>query len=227
MRAAAVFSMTDQKLLAEIAKNDLYEKKRTSAFCKLVDQQLLADIAKNDRDWDIRREATRHLMNQEFLADLAKNDASTGVRGAATENLKDLNLLADIAKNDGAQQVRSNAVMKLVLCRLASTRRKEEHEGETLSVDAASPPRSRDRAPDFCILERQGIQRDNSPTRVTNVTMGNAARTPRLQGRDERLLVCRRASSACPSCACIRTLPRTAQTFHAARTPRLQMTHDQ
>jgi hypothetical protein len=47
-------NLTDQALLADIAKNDKSNDVREAAVAKLNDQALLADIAKHDKDEDVR-----------------------------------------------------------------------------------------------------------------------------------------------------------------------------
>ena len=111
----AVKKLDDQKILAEIAKNDedievrraavekldpekwqdfltdiaksKYLKICKAAMKKLVDQNLIADVAKNAENWEIRSEAVEKLEDQEALAWVAKNDEIGWVRKAAVEKL--------------------------------------------------------------------------------------------------------------------------------------------
>ena len=112
---SAVWKVTDQDLLAEIAKTDCHESIRGIAVGKLTDQALLADIAKTADDVYVRRRAVwnRHLRDQGLLADIAKTANDASVRAGAVANLTDQALLAEIAKTDGDPDVRRSAVDKL------------------------------------------------------------------------------------------------------------------
>ena len=72
VRREAVEKLTDQNLLAEIAKSDKDSVVRIIAVEKLTDQNLLAEIAKNDKDFDVRRGAVEKLTDQNLLAEVTR-----------------------------------------------------------------------------------------------------------------------------------------------------------
>ncbi|MDR1497858.1 MAG: hypothetical protein LBS59_05550 [Puniceicoccales bacterium] len=113
-RKEEVEKLTDQKALADIAKNDSEWHVRLSAVRKLTDQTLIADIAKNDSDPGVRALAVNKLTDRTLIADIAKNDSSWIVRDAATEKLTDKTLLTGIAKNDSSPEVRAEAAEKRI-----------------------------------------------------------------------------------------------------------------
>jgi hypothetical protein len=139
IRRAAVSRLTDQTLLAKIAKNDkdsvvrktaenrkealLAEIARNNSDCMaakaavemLTDQTLLAEIAKKVHFDEVRYIAVRRLLGEAILADLAKNDKDRVVRRVAVENMGSTNqrLLAEISQNDNDGYVRQAAFQKL------------------------------------------------------------------------------------------------------------------
>jgi hypothetical protein len=67
---------------------------RKTAFEKLTDQAVLADVAKNGKYYDVRKAAAEKLMgtfgkltDPAVLADIVKNDKDCNMRIAAIENL--------------------------------------------------------------------------------------------------------------------------------------------
>jgi hypothetical protein len=80
---------------------------------RVTQQSVLADIAKNDKDSDVRRDAVKRVTDQSVLADIAKNDKDSDVRTAAVERVTDQSVLADMAKNDKNDDVRTAAVKRL------------------------------------------------------------------------------------------------------------------
>ena len=56
---------------------------RRNAVYKLTDQSLLAKIARNDPEWNVRTAAVWMLTDQSLLAQIAKNDGHPNVRQAA------------------------------------------------------------------------------------------------------------------------------------------------
>ena len=133
-----------QDLFTQLAKNDGDKSVRIIATDKITDQMLLADIAKNAKDTDIRqaaiekmnewhqilyveivkdfrannslREAAmRKLTNQDLILEIAKN-AKYGLRHVAIEKLDRMQyqaLFSYISKNDHDENVRKSAVKKL------------------------------------------------------------------------------------------------------------------
>jgi len=68
----------DQKSLWEARMNAVY---------RLTDQSLLAQIALNDPDWNVRSAAVWLLTDQSLLAQIAKSDGDPNVRQAARVKL--------------------------------------------------------------------------------------------------------------------------------------------
>ena len=76
----------------------------------MTDQSILADIAKNEKDDYARRQAVQKVTNQLILVNIACNlDECQRVRDAAIMNLNDQSVLADIAKNDDDNYLRQKA----------------------------------------------------------------------------------------------------------------------
>ena len=96
----AVASLTNQNLIADIAKNNKYAGIRSAALKKLTLQKVLIDIAKNDNNIDVRRNAIGFVTDQSVLANIAKNDKQSGAREATIYHLEDQEVLAYIALND-------------------------------------------------------------------------------------------------------------------------------
>ena len=121
----AAEKLTDQTLLAEVAKNAKTSGARQKAVVKLTDQAILADIAKNRREQQfIRDDAVRMITDQAILADIAKMATFTTdvashladriVYTGAAGRLTDQYLLADIAKNQAIfWKIRIVAIEKL------------------------------------------------------------------------------------------------------------------
>lgn len=109
----SVNELTDQILLADIAKNAIHIKASEYAAGKLTDQVLLADVAKNARHIIARVLAAQRLTNQTILAEIIKSrkgitesregeagkDIYHDVRAAAARNLTDKALIADVLEN--------------------------------------------------------------------------------------------------------------------------------
>ena len=132
VRKAAVEKLTDQAVLAKIAKTDSDWRVRTVAFekltgaiAKLTDQAVLAEIAKTGSESLVRKVAVRKLTAQALLAEIAKTDSESDVRKEAVEKLTDQAVLAKIAKTDSESDVRREAVKNLtdqaVLAEIAKT----------------------------------------------------------------------------------------------------------
>jgi hypothetical protein len=67
---AAVEKLTDQPLLADIAKYDIDRIVREAAIKKLTNQSVLADIGKTDSNSDVRIVAARKLVEFDLKEDL-------------------------------------------------------------------------------------------------------------------------------------------------------------
>ena len=113
VRSEAVKELDDQKILAEIAKNDSDYTVRREAVKKISDQSALIDIAKNASDWEVRREAVKKITDESALIDIAKNDSDWEVRREAVKKITDESALIDIAKNDSKEYVCEEAVKKI------------------------------------------------------------------------------------------------------------------
>ena len=131
--------LTDQIILFEIVKDDKNTGVREAAVKKLIDQRLLAEIAKDEiakksLDSTIRFSVVIRLADQDLLTEFAKNDSKELIREAAIKRLAELivqkthfhpflewqlkgltdqSLFTDIAKNDYEGIVRTAVVKKI------------------------------------------------------------------------------------------------------------------
>jgi hypothetical protein len=127
VRRAAVKEISDQALLADIAKKDKNPNVREEVIKTLTDQAVLAQIAKNDKIFYARYAAVNNpnLVDQIVLAEVAKTDEHETVRLYAVNKITDQAMLAEIAKSNKAWNVRAAAVKKiidqLVLAEIAQT----------------------------------------------------------------------------------------------------------
>ena len=85
-----IMKNTDQKRLAEIAKNYGDDLMRRGVIPLLNDQAVLADIAKNDKVPQVRQLAIGKLEDQTILKDILENDKDEWARTTAVERLKQL-----------------------------------------------------------------------------------------------------------------------------------------
>jgi hypothetical protein len=97
VRAAAIRKVTDQAVLAEIAKpvkySDEWERAWAVGSPNFTDQRLLAQIAGSDKNPDVRRSALGKPIDQVLLAEIAGTDPDAEVREKAASMLTDLSLL--------------------------------------------------------------------------------------------------------------------------------------
>ena len=95
-------NLTDQALLAGIAKSDKHWRVRKAAVRNLTDQSAIVDVAKADSEGSVRQTAVGRLTNQAVLADIVKMDPDASVREAAIRNpnLTDQAVLVDVARDD-------------------------------------------------------------------------------------------------------------------------------
>jgi hypothetical protein len=110
VRETAVKRLTSQTILADVAKNDDWGSVRKAAVDRVTDQAVLADIAKHDEDEDVRKVAVDRVTDQTMLTDIAKNASSSSVRKAAVDRVTDQSALADVAGNDKDEDVRKAAM---------------------------------------------------------------------------------------------------------------------
>ena len=113
LRLEAIKKLTDQTLLADIAKNDTNWEIRLGAVENLTDQAILVEIAKNDIKTEVRVAAVEKLTDQTILAEIAKKDVKWPVRKAAVDKLNNLDILTDIASHDEESFVRNSAMSRL------------------------------------------------------------------------------------------------------------------
>jgi len=116
-----VFSkLTDQHLLAGVAKNAPSLRACFVAVSKLTDKNLLTDVAKNSRHDRIRAEVMKQGLDPAALADIATTDADGRVRMGAAEILSDpafaQEVYAAVAGNEAEDRsAREEAVAKLTV----------------------------------------------------------------------------------------------------------------
>ncbi|MBF0538738.1 MAG: hypothetical protein HQL03_10860 [Nitrospirae bacterium] len=114
VRKAAVEKLTDQKVLADIAKHDKDWSVRAAAHEKLGNkEEALFEVAKNAMPSKVRKAAVEKLTDQKVLADVAKNDEDWNIPNAAVAKLTDRTMLEDVAKNARYSRVRKAAYYKL------------------------------------------------------------------------------------------------------------------
>ena len=106
VRKSALDSMTDQALIADVAKHSKYPQTRLLAAQRLdedhqaVAQATFAELArKNNKDTlagtEIRRTAVHHLTDPKHLAKVAKKADDAYVRSVAVQKLAILNAQRD------------------------------------------------------------------------------------------------------------------------------------
>jgi hypothetical protein len=121
-------------VLADIAKNDMAEWVSKAAVARVTDERLLADIAKNTKNgYDDNnrfvckaaagKAAVERVTDQSLIVDIAKNAKDWAVRVAAMERVTDQSVLADIAKNDRDYDVHHAAAIRVTDPRLCITHR--------------------------------------------------------------------------------------------------------
>ena len=117
-------NLSDQAVLAEVAKNDPNANIRRKAVKKLKDQAALGEVAQNDKKTDIRILALRRLTDQAAIGEVAKNDKKTDLRRMAIKKLTDPAALGEAAKNDPSADNRRFAlkILKKITDRAAKAR---------------------------------------------------------------------------------------------------------
>lgn len=96
VRRNAVLKITDQKILASIARND--PEARWEAVDMLTDQDTLAWIALQDDSQSVRIHAIEKLNDQSKLEQIASTGSDWHVRCAAAEKLEDKTLFEKIKR---------------------------------------------------------------------------------------------------------------------------------
>jgi hypothetical protein len=87
VRKEAVKHLTDQALLAEIAKTDHDKGVRETAVRNLTDQGTLVEVARNDGDGEVRRAAVWKLTNEDLLLEIAQQAEDESLRRTAERRL--------------------------------------------------------------------------------------------------------------------------------------------
>jgi hypothetical protein len=119
-RSSAVENLTDQALLAEITKTDGEASVRARAVAKLTNQAVLAEVAKADKDGSVRRTAAERLNDQEVLADVAMNASDDVCACLALERLNNKPVIAEAAMRAASDLVRHIATYKVLTDKLGS-----------------------------------------------------------------------------------------------------------
>ena len=112
--------LTDQNLLADIAKNSVNVEARRIAVKELTDQSVLVDIVENEKNHNVRKVAieNENLTDQRILTDSAKNDTYIMARLAAADKLTDKTfarkVYINIANTSENKDMRITAAKKLI-----------------------------------------------------------------------------------------------------------------
>ena len=112
--------ITDQGILAEIARTFPYDFCRKAAAEKLTDQILLEDIAETDADLEVRCAAAKRISDQAVLIQIARTSTCPHVRMTVAEKILDQTIaqsvFASVLKQPCAPEdyrVREAALKKL------------------------------------------------------------------------------------------------------------------
>ncbi|MCL2632358.1 MAG: hypothetical protein FWD45_04665 [Coriobacteriia bacterium] len=115
--ARAVKRTKSQQTLYRIINDAPNSYARRAALEKLTDQSLLADVARNTYGREVRLAAAKKLTDlelaQEVFADLAKMIGISDIQLAAIEQLTDQATLAEVANSISRRDVRISAAEKL------------------------------------------------------------------------------------------------------------------
>ena len=110
---AALERITDQSVLADVARNARTLKVQAAAVERITNQTLLADIAGQARNSDTRANAAAKLSDQETLIAIAMTDPEPVVRAKAVRRLANVDVITELATTDHAAWVRQEAVMRV------------------------------------------------------------------------------------------------------------------
>ena len=72
--------VTDQQLLAELARTDPQNEVRIAAIRKILDEQLLIELARTDPQEEIRLAALDEIYDEQAIVEIAKNNSSWEMR---------------------------------------------------------------------------------------------------------------------------------------------------
>jgi hypothetical protein len=110
--------ISDQKLLADIAKNHKFVWVRKFALYKIDDENVLTDIAKDTECSFLGEAVVTKIINENSIADIATNAKDINVRRAADKKLKDNYITAILGSRSKSK--REAAIEKLtdqiILC---------------------------------------------------------------------------------------------------------------
>ena len=99
VKTAAAKKLTDQHALVDIIRDfHIDDKVRIAAMENLTDQVLLADLAKSGVGFEMH--AVKKLTDQTILEDIVNNARSFVVRGIALKNLKNKSILIKYSKSE-------------------------------------------------------------------------------------------------------------------------------
>lgn len=113
IRQGAVNALTDQAVLAKLARTDSDFGVRYDAAKKLTDQAELTAVATSDQDARVRKAAVERLSEGAVLAKIAKTDPESATALAAAERIKDDAFLVEVATGAGHEAVRVLAVSRI------------------------------------------------------------------------------------------------------------------
>jgi tetratricopeptide (TPR) repeat protein len=113
VRARAVASLSDEKILANLATSDDDDDVRVAALAKVHDQQVLGAILENERSPHLRSAAVQNLADQVRIEDLVRNDKDTAVRFAAVGRLLSEAKALEVVRTDSDLAVRQAALAKI------------------------------------------------------------------------------------------------------------------
>ena len=94
----AVTKLTDQKLLADVAKNAKNAEVSERVAEKLVGQDLLFDVAMNSKHGGVAKITASKLKNQKQIIEVLKKSKFRGARLAVVKKVKDINVLKTVVK---------------------------------------------------------------------------------------------------------------------------------
>lgn len=105
----AVRKISDQKMLAVIAKKAPLPGVRLTAVRKLEDQALLEEIALNDSDYSVKEMASKNLKDPDIIRDFALKVTNINLIKGHLPKLKEPDLI-EVAKSGSSFQIRRSAI---------------------------------------------------------------------------------------------------------------------
>jgi hypothetical protein len=117
---ALVKRISDQAILAEVAKNHKDDSVRQAAVEKLTDQAVLVEVVKSDSSSVVREAAVKSLTDQDVLANVASNDRHESVGLAAVSKLTNQARLAEVARGATAKNIYAHWRVRILATRKLS-----------------------------------------------------------------------------------------------------------